>query len=255
MEQGMSKTIKSSNTILLPIVLALLTCTTPTYAKSQGDYKIDKLNYVYDINPDATYSTTTDSVMTVLTESGLSDLNQIDLSYSSSLETVEVVKAYTLKKNGTHIDVPKDNIQDRDVIAGGGPMYSDFKGKVIIFPNLEVGDKIVYTIHSVQKVPMFPKQFSLLSSFSSSVVIDQQQSYLPRSRGWHCKPLPVASPADASPMPMVAHAGSGYGKTQPSPTMKMRSQQMKRRPCRSPALRTLLHWLAPMKHAPTPKRQ
>ena len=40
-------------------------------------------------------------------------------------------------------------------------------------------------------------------------------------------------------MPRVAHVGSGYGKTQPSPTMKMRSQLMKPPPCRSPALKTL----------------
>jgi transglutaminase-like putative cysteine protease len=170
------KTMKKIYFVCLLAALAFSATASDTpAARPQGPYKIDKSVTVYDIHPDATFTETSEIVMTVLTEPGINQVNQADISYSSSLESITVLYAYTQKKDGTRIDVPAGNIQDRDVVDGGGPMYSDFKGKVIIFLNLEVGDKAAYGIKTEQKIPMFPGQFSHLESFYRNVVIDDAE--------------------------------------------------------------------------------
>lgn len=143
--------------------------------EGQAAYRVNKAIEGYVLNADATYTDTMTVSMTVLSEKGITALNQADLSYSSSLSSVDVLFAYTLKKDGSRVDVPAINIQDRDVVAGGGPMYSDFKGKVIVFPSLEVGDSVVYSVREVQRVPMFPGQFSLMAPFTRDELVDDQE--------------------------------------------------------------------------------
>jgi len=161
------------------VVLWLLLCAAVVAQAApeagQAAYRVNKAIEGYVLNADASYTDTMTVSMTVLSEKGIAALNQADLSYSSSLSSVEVLFAYTQKKDGSRVDVPAINIQDRDVVAGGGPMYSDFKGKVIVFPSLDVGDSIVYSVREVQKVPMFPGQFSLMAPFTRDELVADQE--------------------------------------------------------------------------------
>jgi hypothetical protein len=109
-----------------------------------GNYKFEKYHVNYDVNADGTHTETHDIIIDVLTEEGVKSTNQGNISYSESLQEVAVLSAYTLKKDGRRVDVPPQNIQERAVVAGGGPMYSDIKAKIIIFPDLAIGDKVVY---------------------------------------------------------------------------------------------------------------
>jgi len=157
------------------LLLAMLLLAPLALGAEQGAYKVVKNTDSFVLNADASFSDTGTLAMQVLSEQGIAALNQAELNYSTSLQDLTILEAYTLKPDGRHVAVPAANIQDRDVIAGGGPMYSDFKGKVIIFPNVEVGDTVVYTARYTQKVPMFPGQFSFMESFPGSVVVDDRE--------------------------------------------------------------------------------
>ncbi len=134
-----------------------------SYAKNYSDYVV---------NPDGTHTETHEVIINVLTDSGVDFANQVDIGYSESLNDVKILSAYTLKKDGKRIDVPARNIQERAAMSGGGPMYSDIKTKVIIFPDVAVGDKVGYSYRYVQKEALFPGQFSMTQAFTKFVVLD-----------------------------------------------------------------------------------
>jgi len=51
-------------------------------------------------------------------------------------------------------------------------MYSDIKTKVIIFPDVAVGDKVGYSYKLVEKEALFPGHFSMTQSFSNLIAFD-----------------------------------------------------------------------------------
>ena len=137
-----------------------------------GIIKYVKYHVDYDVNPDGTHTENHEEIIEVLTDEGVEAANQETIRYSESLEEVEILSAYTLKKDGRRIDVPAENIQVRDVVAAGGPMYSDIKARVIIFPDVGVGDRVGYSYRVVQKTPLFPGHFSMTIAFTRFVVYD-----------------------------------------------------------------------------------
>ena len=141
-------------------------------AAYSGNYKIEKYVANYDVNSDGTHAETHDLIITALTEEGVKKVNQASISYSESLQEVIINSALTVKNDGRRIEVPPSNIQERSAIAGGGPMYSDIKTRVIIFPDVTIGDKVVYSYKLVQKKALFPGHFSIAQAFSKFVVYD-----------------------------------------------------------------------------------
>lgn len=140
-----------------------------------GFIKFEKYHANYDVNADGTHTETHEIIKTVLTDEGVKEANQADISYSESMEELVLLSAYTLKKDGRKVDVPPANIQERADVAGGGPMYSDIKAKVIIFPEVAVGDKVGYSFKLIQKIALFPGHFSLTQKFSKFMIYDDVQ--------------------------------------------------------------------------------
>ena len=96
----------------------------------------------------------------VNTQAGVSGLGEQSISFNSTLSSLEVLEAYTLKANGEKVMVEPDKIRTQDdVDDGGGSIYSDSKLKLIIYPNLEIGAQIFYKVHLVRHTPVFPGQF------------------------------------------------------------------------------------------------
>lgn len=135
-----------------------------------GMVKVNKMYMSYDVNPDGTYSQQSEMVLEVMTEEGVKLVNNANINYSDSLQTVTDLKAFTLKKDGRKIAVPVANIQDRSVVGGGGPVFSDIRTKNIIFPDVAKGDQVAYSFTLIEKVPVFPGHFSLAVGFSKFMV-------------------------------------------------------------------------------------
>ncbi len=126
------------------------------------------------INEDGTSVETIELSRTVLKESALEGIKHASVSYSTSAEKAEVIAAYTLKADGRRIDVPKNNYQveinkgrDKD-----SPVYSDWTTLSVVFPDVEVGDTVVFSYKVTQTEPVFPKQYSASGSFPGQVAYD-----------------------------------------------------------------------------------
>lgn len=128
----------------------------------------------YTINDDLTSSETHDWAMQVLKESALANSKQASVSYSTSIEKVDVLSAYTLKADGRRIDVPKSNYQ---VVTNtgkekNGPVFSDRTTLTVVFPDVEVGDTVGFSYKQTQLEPMFPKHYSTVQYFYRNGAFD-----------------------------------------------------------------------------------
>ncbi len=128
----------------------------------------------YHINADGTVVESHEWSRTVLKETALDRSKSADVSYSTSAQKAEVVAAYTLKANGSRINVPKDNYQI-EVHSGKGkdaPVYSDWTTLSVVFPDLAVGDSVVFSYKITQTEPMFPGHYSATQYFNSQAAYD-----------------------------------------------------------------------------------
>jgi transglutaminase-like putative cysteine protease len=126
------------------------------------------------INQDGTAIESYEWSKTILKEAALERSKRASIGYSTSAQKAEVVAAYTLKVDGRRIDVPKDNYQV-EVNSGKGkdsPVYSDWTTLTVVFPDVSVGDSVVFSYKVTQIEPMFPKNYSSTQYFYNQVAND-----------------------------------------------------------------------------------
>lgn len=112
------------------------------------------------IRPDLTAVTDATVRLKILRDSAIRTLGQQTLSYVESTNRLEVIEAYTEKSNGTKIAVDEAQILTRDATAGLNAVYQrDAKVKTLIFPDLEVGDTIVYAFRTNTIDKRYPGHF------------------------------------------------------------------------------------------------
>lgn len=114
----------------------------------------------YQIAADGTGTVTVDFALSPLKREGINGLGQQSISYQESMSTLEILSAYTLKSDGRRIDVPADRIIVQVPAAyANAPIFTDMKVKHIVFPDLEVGDQVVYRYKRTWQQPLFPGRF------------------------------------------------------------------------------------------------
>ncbi|MET0288190.1 MAG: DUF3857 domain-containing protein, partial [Pseudoxanthomonas sp.] len=83
------------------------------------------------------------------------------------METLDVVNAYTLTADGQRREVPADRIYTQESYSSAAAaMYADRKVRVIVFPNLAPGTRLVYRYRREQRQPFFPGYFGFWETFS-----------------------------------------------------------------------------------------
>jgi transglutaminase-like putative cysteine protease len=113
-----------------------------------------------DIQPNGTAVNLTHNEIQPLTPAAVTGLGQFPVTYISSMQDMEIVEAYTQKADGRKITVDKSAIIIRQPPGAPQlPFFSDAMQKVIVFPNVEPGDTLVFTTRRRDKVPMFPGYF------------------------------------------------------------------------------------------------
>jgi len=128
----------------------------------------------YSVNEDGTATESYEWSTKVLKETALERFKRSSVGYSTSAQKAEVIFAYTLKADGRRIDVPKDNYQV-EVNSGKGkdsPVYSDRTTLTVVFPDVAVGDSVVFSYKVTQTEPMFPKNYSTTQYFYDQVAYD-----------------------------------------------------------------------------------
>ncbi|MEN3294026.1 MAG: hypothetical protein V7642_3279 [Burkholderiales bacterium] len=142
------------------------------FAQDEGHLRFLKFQADYRVNSDATYSAVTEISYLLLTESALVESGKAAIHYSTKLEEVEVLEAYTLKKDGSRIPVGAAGvqIQDGQLASGYDISQVDRRKLMITFPQLEVGDSAVYKYRLTGKVAIFQGQFFISHAYSRRFV-------------------------------------------------------------------------------------
>jgi tetratricopeptide (TPR) repeat protein len=82
----------------------------------------------------------------LLGEAAISGVGQQSLNFHESQQNLEVLEAYTEKEDGRRIHVEPASIFTRDAASGAAlVLQRDFKSTTIIFPDMAVGDTLVFT--------------------------------------------------------------------------------------------------------------
>jgi transglutaminase-like putative cysteine protease len=126
---------------------------------------VDKYIQHFVVETDGSYTLTVDNAKTIAQQRAVQGHSQYYISYNKTLDEVLAVDAYTQKPDGRRVVVQPGQIRDQQETAStDAPMFQDTRVKVVIFPEVEVGDRLVvrYVVH--RHTPLFPGQFEDLSS-------------------------------------------------------------------------------------------
>lgn len=164
--------------IVVGLIILLIAMAEPVFA-AKGEpidlqYRYNHYYTTFQVNKDGTVVESRAWSMTVLKDTALRWMKQSSITYSTSVQHAEVIEAYTRKADGKRIDVPKDNYQT-EVNGGKGkdaPVYSDQTTLTVVFPDLAVGDTVVFSFRISQTEPLFPGHFSLAETFGSQDAFD-----------------------------------------------------------------------------------
>lgn len=150
--------------------------TTGTEERSFADLDRRYLKYhvEYMVDEDLSFDTTIKAELKVLNQRALEKIKKQRFSYSTSMEKLSVEEAVTVKKDGNKHPVPKNNFQVKVQQGkdGNDPIFSDRTSLTIVFPEVEVGDTISYTVKKTQFEPLFPGHFSQQDYFYREVAFD-----------------------------------------------------------------------------------
>ncbi|MBB6155168.1 transglutaminase-like putative cysteine protease [Pseudomonas sp. JAI115] len=124
---------------------------------------IEKSHHAYVIEADGSYVVEGELVMRINEERAIQHQAQHSLSYSQSLETLNVVEAFTLKPDGRQVQVNPQQIKEQqEPVSTQAPMFQDHRMKVVIFPEVAVGDRLVLRYQRHRTTALFPGHFEEL---------------------------------------------------------------------------------------------
>jgi transglutaminase-like putative cysteine protease len=124
------------------------------------------------VEPDGSYTTITHAETLATNESAEHNIAQHRVEYSESMETAEVLEAFTRKVDGRILAVDQTQIFAQAPPGSPRvPMFNDRKQKVIVFPNVSAEDTVVYTIKQTRKAP-FAEQFFFGGVFLRGVAFE-----------------------------------------------------------------------------------
>lgn len=137
-------------------------------------YRYARYSTSFVIQQDGTAVETREWSLTVLKETAVEWAKQATVSYSTSAQKAEVIEAYTKKTGGRRLDVSKDNYQIQINRGKGGdsPLYSDTTTLTVVFPDVALGDTVVFSYRLIQTEPLFPGHFSVAQTFHGQTAYD-----------------------------------------------------------------------------------
>jgi transglutaminase-like putative cysteine protease len=143
-------------------------------SESDIPFRYTTWHIAYEVNADGSYVETQIWSRTILKENALETGKKGSVTFSTSVAKGEILEACTLKKSGQRINAPKDSYQVsiNDGYKNASPLYSDETTITVVFPDLAVGDSMVFSSRVTNSEGMFPNQFSILHFFSRFTAYD-----------------------------------------------------------------------------------
>ncbi len=126
---------------------------------------IERYRQHFVVAEDGSYTLTVDNAKTIARPRAVQEHSQYYISYNTTLDEVLEVSGYTEKPDGRRVPVRPDNIKDQQESASSdAPMFQDTRLKIVVFPDVAVGDRLVAHYVMKRATPLFPGQFEDLSS-------------------------------------------------------------------------------------------
>ena len=160
-----------------------------------------------DVRADGTATIVQHREQSPASKAAAAQIGQMPISFNPSLQKLDVVEAFTRKRDGSRVAV--DVGQIRQQLAPGVPdvpMFMDVQQKVLIFPDLGEMDTEVITYRDETVKPLFPGNFVWATSFS-------------RTTAWEDVEIRVSAPAgyrlytEAHGLEQVTDEGEAGGRT------------------------------------------
>jgi Domain of Unknown Function with PDB structure (DUF3857) len=145
------------------------------------------------VEPDGSYTSLFHVERLATNQSAAQKIAQQTVSYSESMETAEIVEAFTRKPDGKVLDVDRTQIFAQAPPGSPQvPMFTDRKQKVIVFPDVAPNDLVVFTIKQSHK-PSFTGQFSTGDVFQRGLAFENARVSisLPKPMPAHVQALGV----------------------------------------------------------------
>ena len=149
------------------LALSLAACCAARAADTGTDpaLVIETFAHAYVVNADGSYTLTVDDVRSIALERAVGPHSQYYISYNGTLDEIGAIDAYTEKPDGRRVAVRPEHIMEQQEPASTeAPVFQDTRVKVVVFPDVAQGDRLV--LHYVVKRlgALFPGQFDDLSS-------------------------------------------------------------------------------------------
>ena len=117
------------------------------------------------VNPDGSFVFTLDVTTTIVEPRAVQAASQRSISYNATLEEIVALEAHTQKPDGRIIKVSRDQIRDQqEASSAEAPMFHDTRVKVVVFPDVAVGDKLVLHLVRKRHTALLPGHFEDLSA-------------------------------------------------------------------------------------------
>jgi transglutaminase-like putative cysteine protease len=138
------------------------------------DWRVSRYSVAYKLNDDGSYADTHVQAVKILTDRAVQSGKQSTVTYSTSVQKVDVLEAYTLKPDGHRIEVPKGNyqIESNAGLDKSAAAFSDWSTLTVVFPDIAKGDTKVFSYRVTATRPMFPGQFSTYENFPKQGAYD-----------------------------------------------------------------------------------
>lgn len=120
-------------------------------------WTVDK--QTYSVASDGLWSALIEVERTANTPAAARSSLRVDIPYSATLQTLEILEAATIKADGNRLDVSPDRVMDiAPQSSSRGPvLYSDSRTRSIVFPSVEAGDSIRYKYKLTKHEHTWPK--------------------------------------------------------------------------------------------------
>ena len=153
------------------LFLIFLFAPAPLFAHEYEDIRIDLLDKDYVVNHDNTYKATLFQKITILTDEGINQVQQLSQSFFPESQRLNLMEARVVKPDGMVINVSADNIFTRDNSTQQGvPGFSNSRTTTVIFPRLQAGCRIMIKWEIVQQtVPIMGVNIVEILPFNTSV--------------------------------------------------------------------------------------
>ncbi len=170
------------------VAFVILLCGVVTFlssaASAEPNIMVRQLNIDVTIQPDGRYTKIFHMERSATNATAADRIGQFAIPFNPSLGRLDIIEAYTLKADGTRKNVDVSAI--RDQLAPGVPnlpMFFDVQQKIVVFPDVAVGDTEVLTAQAEIDRPLLPGQFTWEVAFE-------------RFTGWQNVAITVTAPRD-----------------------------------------------------------